>query len=251
MSEKSNGRRSASVRRGNNVSRSRAKFRRGGGRKGGAMKQYIHPDKFINKAKPATEEIYEPKNKFSDFPFSAQLQYNIKTKGFDTPSAIQDQTIPVILRGEDVIGLANTGTGKTAAFLLPLIERMSGIMVRPSVIVVAPTRELAQQIDDEFKYFASGLDLHSALLVGGVPVERQIRMIKKRPHFIIGTPGRVKDLLNRRLLNLKNISVLVLDEADRMLDMGFLPDIKISYRTFQKTGKVYSFRRRLHQRLKS
>lgn len=200
--------------------------RRGGGRKGPA-KKFIHPSKFINKAAiKEEEEVYVPKHRFADFPFGAELHHNIAKKGYETPSPIQDQSIPHIIAGKDVIGLANTGTGKTAAFLLPIIERQSGIMLRPSVLIVAPTRELAQQIDEQFRDFSKGLGLYSALIVGGVNVERQIRDLKRRPHFIIGTPGRLKDLIQRRVLQLKNMTTLVLDEADRMLDMGFLPDIR-------------------------
>jgi len=202
---------------------------RSGGRGGnrGPAKKYINPAKFINKAvTKADEVIYESKNKFADFPFGAQLHHNVASKGYDTPSAIQDQAIPYIIEGKDVIGLANTGTGKTAAFLLPIIERQSGITLRPSVLIMAPTRELAQQIDEEFRIFARGLDLYSALIVGGVSADRQIRELKRRPHFIIGTPGRLKDLMQRRVLKLDNMTTLVLDEADRMLDMGFLPDIR-------------------------
>lgn len=204
--------------------------RRNGGSKGGGkkgpMKQYIHPSKFINKAKNYEETPYEPTHKFSDFPFGAELHKNIADKGYEVPSAIQDQAIPHIVAGRDVIGLANTGTGKTAAFLLPIIERQSGIMLRPSVLIIAPTRELAQQIDEQFRDFARGMGLYSALIVGGVNVDRQLRDLKRRPHLIIGTPGRLKDLIERHALQLKNMTTLVLDEADRMLDMGFLPDIR-------------------------
>lgn len=202
----------------------------GGGRRGGSrgpVKKYIHPSKFINKAVAVADEVvYEATNKFIDFPFGAQLQHNIAEKGYTTPSPIQDQAIPHIVEGRDVIGLANTGTGKTAAFLLPIIERQSGISLRPSVLIIAPTRELAQQIEEEFRVFARGLNLYSTLIVGGVNIDRQIRELRRRPHFIIGTPGRLKDLINRRELQLKNMTTLVLDEADRMLDMGFLPDIR-------------------------
>lgn len=204
----------------------RKPVRRGGGNRGPA-KKYIHPSKFINKAvTKAEEEVYEPTHTFTDFPFGAQLHHNVADKGYKTPSAIQDQAIPHIIDGKDVIGLANTGTGKTAAFLLPIIERQSGIMLRPSVLIVAPTRELAGQINDQFREFSRGLGLYSTLIVGGVNIDRQIRDLKRRPHFIIGTPGRLKDLINRRALQLKNMTTLVLDEADRMLDMGFLPDIR-------------------------
>lgn len=193
----------------------------------GPAKKYIHPSKFINKAVAVADEVvYEATHKFADFPFGAQLHHNVASRGFERPSAIQDQAIPYIIEGRDVIGLANTGTGKTAAFLLPIIERQSGIMLRPSVLIVAPTRELAQQIDEEFRMYSKGLGLYSTLIVGGVNIDRQIRDLKRRPHVIIGTPGRLKDLMQRRVLQLKNMTTLVLDEADRMLDMGFLPDIR-------------------------
>ena len=193
----------------------------------GPAKKTIHPSKFINKAMPKEEEeVYVPQHTFADFPFGAELKHNVAKKGYTTPSAIQDQAIPAIIEGRDVIGLANTGTGKTAAFLLPIIERQSGIMLRPSVLIVAPTRELAQQIDEQFRDFSRGMQLSSALIVGGMNVERQIRDLKRRPHVIIGTPGRLNDLYERRLLKLNNMTTLVLDEADRMLDMGFLPDIR-------------------------
>ncbi len=211
---------------------SRPSFNRGrsGGRSGGSRgpaKKYIHPSKFINKAVAKIDEVpYVSEHKFSDFNFSQQIKYNIDKKGYETPSSIQDQAIPPILEGRDVIGLANTGTGKTAAFLLPIINHQIGISLRPSVLIIAPTRELAQQIDDEFRSFAVGLNLYSAVVVGGVPADRQIRELKRRPHFIIGTPGRLKDMITRRHIDLQNINTLVLDEADRMLDMGFLPDIR-------------------------
>lgn len=210
-------------------SSSRPNFNHGRNRntRKGPMKKYINPEKFTNKAVQKEDEIpYESKNKFSDFSFGNQLKYNISSKGYEATTSIQDQAIPYIIEGKDVIGLANTGTGKTAAFLLPIIERQSGISLRPSVLIIAPTRELAQQIDEQFRDFSKGLNLYSALIVGGMNIDRQIRDIKRRPHFIIGTPGRLKDMINRRLIKLENVTTLVLDEADRMLDMGFLPDIR-------------------------
>lgn len=201
--------------------------RGGGGGKRGPAKKYIHPSKFINKAIPAADEVpYEPTHRFADFPFGADLHHNIANKGYEIPSPIQDEAIPHIIEGRDVIGLANTGTGKTAAFLLPIIERQSGITLRPSVLIMAPTRELAQQIDEQFRDFSRGMNLYSTLIVGGVNIDRQIRDLKRRPHVIIGTPGRLKDHLQRRTLQLKNMTTLVLDEADRMLDMGFMPDMR-------------------------
>jgi superfamily II DNA/RNA helicase len=198
---------------------------RGGSR--GPAKKYINPSKFINNATEKADEVpYVSIHKFSDFPFCKQLQYNISKKNFEATSLIQDQAIPHIIEGKDVIGIANTGTGKTAAFLLPIIEHQTGVSHRPSVLIIAPTRELAQQTNEQFRAFSQGLNQYSALVVGGVPVDRQIRDLKRRPHFIIGTPGRIKDLMNRKFIRLENINTLVLDEADRMLDMGFLPDIR-------------------------
>jgi superfamily II DNA/RNA helicase len=215
--------------------------RRGGGNRGPA-KKYINPAKFTNKATAKADEIpYESTHQFADFPFGAQLHHNIATKGYKTPSAIQDQAIPHIINGCDVIGLANTGTGKTAAFLLPILERQSGIMLRPSVLIMAPTRELAQQIDEQFREFSKGLNLYSALVVGGMNIDRQIRDLRRRPHLIIGTPGRLKDLLQRRELQLKNMTTLVLDEADRMLDMGFLPQLKTIFKALPKIRQTYMF----------
>lgn len=234
--------RSASSFRRNRPMGGRPGGRPGGPRKKGPAKQYIHPSKFVNKATVREEEVpYAPTHVFDDFPFGAELRANVRAKGFERPSPIQDQAIPEIIAGKDVIGLANTGTGKTAAFLLPTIERMSGIMLRPSVLIVAPTRELAQQINDEFREFARGLGLFSALIVGGVSVDRQLRDLKRRPHFIIGTPGRLKDLIDKRHIQMKNMSVLVLDEADRMLDMGFLPDIRSIVKEMPKERQTLFF----------
>lgn len=204
----------------------RPRHNRGGPKRGGGG-TYINPAKFVNAAVTKKDEvIYESKHRFIDFPFSEALHRNIAARNYETPSAIQDQAIPAILDSQDVIGLANTGTGKTAAFLLPIIERMQRNDAQPSVLIMAPTRELAQQIDAEFREFSKDMRLYSTVVVGGTNIDRQIRDIRRRPHIVIGTPGRLKDLLNRRALNLDNINTLVLDEADRMLDMGFLTDIQ-------------------------
>ena len=200
---------------------------RGGGRSGGQRRgAYIHPSKFINRATERAEETpYEPKHKFVDFGFNSRLQHNIDHKGYVLPSAIQDQAIPLVLEGKDVIGLANTGTGKTAAFALPIIEHLAANPELNSVIIVAPTRELAQQIDEQFRDFSYGMKLFSALVVGGANIDRQIKQLRRGPHVIVGTPGRLRDLMKRRVLSLKDIRTVVLDEADRMLDMGFIGDI--------------------------
>ena len=188
---------------------------------------YIHPSKFVSKATVSgPEAAYEAVNRFADFPFEAKLHSNVEYKGYDMPSAIQDQAIPHVLAGRDVIGLANTGTGKTAAFLLPIINKLYRTRTPLSVIILAPTRELAQQIDEQFRNFSYGMKLYSTLLVGGMNIDRQISQLARRPHVIIGTPGRTMDLMKRGKLSLDAIDTLVLDEADRMLDMGFVGDIR-------------------------
>lgn len=183
--------------------------------------------RFINKATESpTEEAYNPTNSFEDFAINGRLKHTLSHLGFTSPSPIQDRSIPPALEGRDIIGLANTGTGKTAAFLLPIIEKMLANSTPVSALVLAPTRELAQQIDAEFRRFASGQKRYSTLLVGGANINHQIRDLKRGPNLIIGTPGRVKDLIKRRVLRLQQVDSFVLDEADRMCDMGFIRDIQ-------------------------
>ncbi|MDR3297837.1 MAG: DEAD/DEAH box helicase [Candidatus Nomurabacteria bacterium] len=187
----------------------------------------INPSKFISHASKSTQEVsYEITHKFTDFDFVDKLHANIKSRNYQIPSPIQDQAIPSILSGKDVIGLANTGTGKTAAFLLPTINKVYKNRTRTSVLILAPTRELAQQIDEQFRIFARNLDLYSVLIVGGTNIGRQISELRRSPHFIIATPGRAMDLLKRKNLSLESIGTFIVDEADRMLDMGFIRDLE-------------------------
>jgi len=182
--------------------------------------------RFINKAVITEEvDVFVPEHSFSDFQVEEHLKKNILAKGFKNPSPIQDKIIPHILKGEDVVGIANTGTGKTAAFLIPLINKA---IQNPDeqVLIMAPTRELAIQIDEELKTFIKGLKIFSVCCVGGAYIGKQISELRYFNNFIIGTPGRLKDLIERRSLNLSKCRNLVLDEADRMLDMGFINDMK-------------------------
>jgi len=188
---------------------------------------YIDPAKFINKAVAQVDRVeFVPVHSFSDFGFVNELQANIAKKGLEHPTAIQDGAIKPVIEGRDLIGLANTGTGKTAAFVLPIIQRLKTVNGQGAVLIMAPTRELAVQIDEQFRIFAANMKLYSAICVGGVNIQKQIRDLRRRPQVIIGTPGRLKDLMCQRVLKLQFVTTLVLDEADRMLDMGFLPDIK-------------------------
>ncbi len=187
----------------------------------------IDPRRFVNRAVVREQaEAYVPGHAFTDFALCTQLQRAIEDRGYATPTQIQDVAIGPVLDGRDVIGLANTGTGKTAAFVLPIIQRLHDEGDGSTALVVTPTRELAGQINDEWMAFARGLRMRSALCVGGTGTGRQIEALRRRPRAVIGTPGRLKDLMNSGHLNLRTTGILVLDEADRMLDMGFIGDIR-------------------------
>lgn len=170
-------------------------------------------------------EPYKVLHKFEDFQIAEQLKDNIVRKGYTLPTPIQDQAIPRILAGRDVIGIANTGTGKTAAFLIPLIDKVIKNKTE-KVLVVSPTRELACQINDEFLSFSRGFGISSALCIGGTNIFRQKNDLRRPLNFVIGTPGRLRDLIDSRNLVLANFRTVVLDEADRMVDIGFINDVK-------------------------
>src|SRR3989339_1259154 len=201
-------------------------------RQGGASKrsrgERINFSHFIKKGTQVEEKPYVSTRTFADFPFNPQLHKNITRAGYISPRPIQDQVMLSIIEGKDVFGLANTGTGKTAAFLLPLIEKISktkGQNKRETVLIMAPTRELALQIESDFKNLAFGFGMFSVACVGGLPIMKQITEIKRGVSFVIGTPGRLRDLIDRKVLDLSTCHSVVLDEADRMLDMGFRDDM--------------------------
>jgi superfamily II DNA/RNA helicase len=197
----------------------------GGKPKGGPKRTLINESLFVNKAKYEDVEVYVPKHTFNDFNLDAKLVANIAHKGYVTASPIQDQAIPEVLTGRDIIGIANTGTGKTAAFLLPLIQKLVE-NPKQKVMVLTPTRELAQQIEAELRAFVFGMKLFSVCAVGGLPIRRQMTELERGVSFVIGTPGRVKDLIERGKIKMEQFKYIVLDEADRMLDMGFIDDMR-------------------------
>ncbi len=161
---------------------------------------------------------------FTAMPLSAKLQAILLKKGYTEPTPIQQQTIEALLEGRDLMGIAQTGTGKTAAFLLPLIERMlRGEQL--STLVVVPTRELALQVEEEFRSLTKDLGFHAACFIGGTNINRDLQKCSRPSHIVVGTPGRLLDLAQRRALRMDNFNVLILDEFDRMLDMGFAPDV--------------------------
>lgn len=184
---------------------------------------------------------YSAKHSFKDFLISEKLIENIFAKGYTTPTPIQDQAIQPILEGRDLIGIANTGTGKTAAFLIPLIDKVLKNR-QEKVLIVAPTRELAVQIRDEFVSFAKGLDIHAVLCIGGVKIFRQKQDLKYPYNFVIGTPGRLKDLIREKSINASLFTNVVLDETDHMVDIGFIHDIKfiVSYLPKKRQSLFFS-----------
>ena len=196
---------------------------------------------FVNKA-VITEEVehFVPDHQFADFAFDEKLKKNVAAAGYVLPTPIQDRTIPHILQGQDVVGIANTGTGKTAAFLLPLITKTLRDTSKKTLIM-CPTRELAIQIEAELMKFSRMLGIFSVCVVGGAPMGRQIASLRRAHHFVIGTPGRLKDLVGRRALSLANVNSIVLDEADRMLDMGFIGDMRELMALTPKEGRQTLF----------
>src|SRR6185369_670754 len=164
--------------------------------------------------------------KFTEFPLSEGLQIRLKSAGFETPTPIQEQSIPNGLTGQDIVATAQTGTGKTLAFLVPAIEKLGkSKSKKPQVLVLVPTRELAMQVHAVYEQLRGKMP-HAALVIGGLSERRQIDDLRRGATLIVATPGRLEDFLSRRLVDLREIQILVLDEADRMLDMGFLPAIK-------------------------
>ena len=168
---------------------------------------------------------------FSDLGLSAPILAALASEGYEAPTPIQLQAIPPVLRGHDLCGIAQTGTGKTAAFALPILQRLSGAPQRLApqtcrALVLSPTRELASQIADSFRSYGAGIKLTTAVVFGGVPIGRQRQQLARGVDILVATPGRLLDLIDNRWLCLSSVQVLVLDEADRMLDLGFIHALK-------------------------
>ncbi len=179
---------------------------------------------------------------FNSFDLNPTILANIKAQGYETPTPIQQQTITPIMQGKDVMGLAQTGTGKTAAFGLPIIDRlMKGPRGVVRAVIIAPTRELAQQIHEAIEEYAKGTKLRSLTLYGGVNINPQIKSLAHGVEIVVACPGRLLDHIQQRTINLSKAEVLVLDEADQMFDMGFLPDIRKILRFLPKQRQTLLF----------
>ena len=211
-----------------------------GGR--GFRGQKINPARFINKAIMGKEiDVVKIEHDFKDFNLDPRLKQIVALRKYKKPTPIQDKTIPSAINGSDIVGIANTGTGKTAAFLLPLINK---IILNPKekVLIITPTRELALQIDEEFKLFTKGMRIYSVICIGGLSIRRQIYNLRRlRYNAIIGTTGRIKDLIERNMIQLSSFNNVVLDEADRMLDMGFIHDTRFIMNRLPKKRQVLFF----------
>jgi superfamily II DNA/RNA helicase len=212
--------------------------------------EYINPAKFIQPAKPSVQTEYVAKHAFSDFELNEIIQTNLAENGYTTPSPIQDQSIAYGIDGHDIVGVANTGTGKTAAFAIPIIHNAMRFK-DAYALIVAPTRELAQQIEQEARKIGKGSGLTSALLIGGMPMGPQLGQLRGNPQIVIGTPGRIKDHIERRTFDVSKFNMIVLDEVDRMLDMGFLPDVKNILEQLTPERQSYFFSATLDPRVKS
>lgn len=186
----------------------------------------FNPSDFIKKVEEqSVAPVYVAKYAFADFLIEEQLKKNIIKRGYISPTPIQDQAIPLLLEGKDIIGTANTGTGKTAAFLIPLVNNL--LTKKTSrVLIMTPTRELAAQIQSELDFFKENMGYSSVLCIGGLNINYQIDRLRRDPQFVIGTPGRLKDLEQNNVLILSKYTSIVLDEVDTMLDMGFINDMK-------------------------
>lgn len=232
----------------------RKRYTSGGGRPQRKSRQpkkdYIHPSRFIQSAKPRREVVYTPRHRFDDFEVVQLIKDNLQSMGFESPSPIQDQTIPHSLNGKDIVGIANTGTGKTAAFAIPTLQKL---ITEPhsKAVILAPTRELAQQIEQQCRMIGKGSKLDGALLIGGASMHIQLKELGYNPRIIIGTPGRMKDHLERGSLDLSDCNIAVLDEVDRMLDMGFVHDITHILGHTSDTRQSYYFSATLDGRVRS
>jgi ATP-dependent RNA helicase RhlE len=191
------------------------------------FRENISQSMYISKgADVESASVYVPQSNFCDFHLHAALVKNISYRDYVNPTKIQDQAIPEILKGKDILGIGRTGSGKTGAFLIPMIDKALKDS-RNRVLIITPTRELASQINVEFRKFSKDTRLRAALVIGGESIRNQISILKTRPQFVVATPGRLIDLVEKSHINLSSFTNVVLDEVDQMLDMGFIDDIKL------------------------
>lgn len=235
---------------GSSSSRPRGGSFAGRGRRGGRSERIDHSLFIYQPTELVQEKKYTPEHSFADFGLPELLVKNLAERGFQYPTEIQDKIIPHGMTGDDVIGLASTGSGKTIAFLLPLVHKLMNDK-KQKVIILAPTRELAQQINKELMDSTKGMQLFSTVCVGGMPIYRQIQSLKRMNHFVIGTPGRLKDLSDRGVISFSGFQSIVLDEVDRMLDMGFVDDMTAILKQLPPERQAFFFSATMPERIKT
>lgn len=235
---------------GRRFNRGRQQFHTPKPQRGGRKKEYINPSRFIQAAQAIEVTAYTAKHSFADFNVHEIIAKNIAARGFSQPSPIQDQAIPLGLDGRDVIGIANTGTGKTLAFSIPVLNQLLSFP-NSKALVIAPTRELAQQIEAEMRSIGKNSGLNGAILIGGAPMGPQLRDLQRNPRIVIGTPGRIKDHIQRQSLNIADFNIVVLDEVDRMLDMGFVHDMRLILGQMAEQRQSFFFSATLDDRVNS
>lgn len=194
------------------------------GKRSSGIKSNIDPSQLVKSATFKKQKKYEPENSFEQFKLHKQLECNIAAKGYVRPTEIQDKSISDLLEAKNLIGIAATGTGKTGAFLIPIIQHLLIKEIKHALVVV-PTRELALQVMEGFESLAKSTKLKLGCFIGGTNVDKDTVLAKKGLNFIVGTPGRLNDLIAKRALNLYHFDTLVIDEFDRLLDMGFVTDV--------------------------
>lgn len=191
--------------------------------------------------------------KFKELQISDVIIHALNDMGFEEPTPIQAESIPVAMAGNDMIGQAQTGTGKTAAYGIPVLEKILAAPATKEIqtVILSPTRELAMQVAEEINHLAQFTAIQALPIYGGQDMERQLRRLRKCPQIIVATPGRLIDHMKRGTINLGNISTIVLDEADEMLDMGFIDDINLIMGRRRKQDRRFSSRQRCQNQFKN
>ncbi len=205
----------------------------------------------IKKAEPSGQAGFRSETPFNTLKLNSTLLKNIEEKGYLSMTNIQEQAIFPLIEGRDLLGISNTGSGKTGAFLIPIIEHAKAASQTFTALIVTPTRELALQIEEEFKSLSKGMGLYSASFIGGTNINMDFKALSRKLHVIVGTPGRLLDLVDRKLLQLNKVNTLVLDEFDRMLDMGFVNDVKKLVNAMTKRNQTMLFSATLEPTQKS
>ena len=196
---------------------------------------------FTKKAVPLTESRYVSERGIHELPIDERIKRNLQSKGYTKPTEIQDRTLEALLAKNNLLGIAQTGTGKTGAFLIPVIHNLIGQKAAFQVLIVVPTRELAAQVEEEFTSMVKGLSLRSLCFIGGTSVGRDIATLRQPAHIVIGTPGRLTDLARQGALRFNHFHTLILDEFDRLLDMGFSKDIQFIVRGMNNRRQTVLF----------